>query len=123
MKLLPTFAICLLTFDISAGASPTFSHDIAPIVWNNCAACHHKGEVAPFSLTSYADVKKRAKQIVEITESRTMPPWHAEPGYGDFQNERRLTDDQIKLIADWAAAGAPEGNPAETPALPKFPDG
>jgi hypothetical protein len=125
MKLLPTFAICLLTFDIAASAAPapTFSHDIAPIIWNNCAACHHKGEVAPFSLTSYRDVAKRAKQIAEITTSRTMPPWHAEPGYGDFQHERRLTDEQIKLLADWAAAGAPEGDAKETPALPKFPEG
>jgi hypothetical protein len=125
MKLLPTFALCLLPFAFAANAAPssTFSHDIAPLIWNNCAACHHKGEVAPFSLTSYQDVRKRAKQIAEITESRTMPPWHAEPGYGDFQHDRRLSDEQIKLIADWAAAGAPEGDPGETPALPKFPEG
>jgi len=102
---------------------PTFSHDIAPIIWNNCAACHHAGEVAPFSLNSYDDVKKRAKQIAKITHSRTMPPWKAEPGYGDFEGERRLSDAQIALIQAWADAGAPEGNPAQTPPLPKFTEG
>jgi hypothetical protein len=102
---------------------PTFNKDIAPIVWQNCAACHHAGEVAPFTLTSYEDVKKRAKQIAKITHSRTMPPWKAEPGFGDFQDERRLTDQQIALIQTWAANGAPEGNPADLPPLPKFAEG
>jgi mono/diheme cytochrome c family protein len=103
--------------------SPTFTRDIAPIVWQNCVACHHAGEVAPFTLTSYEDVKKRAKQVAKITHSRTMPPWKAEPGFGDFQDERRLTDAQIALIQTWAANGAPEGNPADLPPLPKFTEG
>src|SRR5258706_1455057 len=104
-------------------AAPTFTRDIAPIVWNNCAGCHHAGEVAPFSLTSYEDVKKRAKQIAKITHSRTMPPWKAEPGYGDFEAERRLTEAEFALIQAWVEAGAPEGNPADLPPLPKFTDG
>ena len=103
--------------------TPTFNKDIAPLVWNNCAGCHHTGEVAPFSLTSYEDVRKRAKQIAKITHSRTMPPWKAEPGYGDFQNERRLSDAQIALIQAWSQNGAPEGDPKDLPPLPKFTDG
>src|SRR5205823_8284891 len=130
-NLMKHFALPLLILSSAAlGArglestpSPTFNKDIAPIVWNNCAGCHHAGEVAPFSLTSYEDVRKRAKQIAKITHSRTMPPWKAEPGYGDFQNERRLTDAQIALIRAWAEAGAPEGDPADLPPLPKFTDG
>ena len=104
-------------------AAPTFTKDIAPIVWNNCAGCHHAGEVAPFNLTSYEDVRKRAKQIAKITHSRTMPPWKAEPGYGDFEAERRLTDAQIALISEWAAAGAPEGDSKDLLPLPKFSEG
>jgi hypothetical protein len=52
-----------------------------------------------------------------------MPPWKAEPGFGDFLDERRLTDREIKTIADWSTAGSPEGNPKDLPAPPSFPDG
>src|SRR4051794_18582214 len=103
--------------------APTFVKDVAPIVFNQCAACHHPGEVAPFSLTSYADVKKRAKQIARVTPPPQMPPGKAEPGFGDFQNERPLTDAQTALTRAWPEAGAPEGDPAQTPPLPKFNDG
>lgn len=106
-----------------SAAGPTFNHDIAPILYQNCATCHRPGEVAPFSLLTYQDAAKRAKQIASVTHSRFMPPWKAEPGYGSFQNERRLTDAQIATIAEWAANGAPEGDPAEKPAPPTFADG
>src|SRR5579863_3511026 len=93
----------------ATAAPPTFNRDIAPILYKNCATCHRPGEVAPFSLLTYQDAAKRAKQIAAVTHSRFMPPWKAEPGYGSFQNERRLTDDQIAILADWAANGAPIG--------------
>lgn len=113
------FALC-----VSAGANPpTFSRDVAPILYNNCVACHRAGEVAPFTLTSYQDAHKRAKTIAKVTEQRFMPPWKAEKGHGDFLGERRLTDDQIKTLRAWADGGAPEGDPKETPALPQFADG
>ena len=60
------------------------------MVFKNCAACHRPGEVAPFSLLTYHDVKKRAKQIAEVTATRQMPPWKAVPGHGEFRGERRL---------------------------------
>ncbi len=94
----------------AAAAPPTFNRDIAPILYKNCATCHRPGEVAPFSLLTYQDAAKRAKQIATVTQSRFMPPWKAEPGYGSFQNERRLTDEQIAMLRDWAANGAPEGD-------------
>lgn len=104
-------------------AAQTFSHDIAPIIYQNCASCHRPGESGPFSLLSYEDVRKHARQIAAVTKSRFMPPWLPEPGYGDFADDHRLTDAQIKLIGDWAAANMPEGNPAETPPPPKFTEG
>ena len=107
----------------AAAAAPTYNSDIAPILYRNCATCHRPGEVAPFSLLTYQDAAKRAKQIAAVTASRFMPPWKAEPGHGDFMNERRLTDQQIALIRDWADNGAPEGNPAAKPAPPSFPEG
>src|SRR5437763_14117682 len=110
-------------FAATAGAAPpTFNKDIAPILYQHCATCHRPGEVAPFSLLTYQDAAKRAKLIATVTERRYMPPWKAEPGYGHFANERRLTDAQIALIKDWADAGAAEGDAAEKPALPTFTD-
>jgi Flp pilus assembly protein TadD/mono/diheme cytochrome c family protein len=106
-----------------ATATPTFTRDIAPLVFEKCAACHHPGGSGPFSLLTYADVSKRAEQISIVTGSRFMPPWLPEPGYGDFLGERRLTDAQIELIQRWAEAGAPEGSPADLPPAPSYHDG
>src|ERR1017187_4236919 len=104
-------------------ATPTFNRDVAPILYQNCSSCHRPGEVAPFALLTYDDAAKRAKQIAAITQARVMPPWKATPGYGEFMNERKLTDQQIAQIHDWATHGAPEGDAAEKPAPPKFTDG
>jgi len=99
----------------------TFARDIAPIVYENCAPCHRPGEAAPFPLLSYQDVKKHARDIVKVTRSRYMPPWLPEHGYGDFQGERRLSDEQIRAISTWVSEGAPEGS--QTPAPPAFTEG
>jgi hypothetical protein len=79
--------------------------------------------VAPFSLLNYQDAAKRADLVAAVTAKRYMPPWLPEPGYGKFQHERRLTSAQIALIAAWAKAGAPEGEPKEKPDTPKFAEG
>lgn len=112
----------LIGIAAAAGAAPTYNKDIAPILYENCATCHRPGEVAPFSLLTYQDAVKRAKLIATATEKRFMPPWKPEPGYGEFAHERRLTDTQIATIAEWASAGAPEGD-GKPPALPKFSEG
>jgi tetratricopeptide (TPR) repeat protein len=104
-------------------AAQTYSHDIAPLIYRNCASCHRPGESAPFSLLNYDDVRKHARQIAVVTKSRYMPPWLPQPGYGEFQDEHRLTDAEIKLIGDWVAAGMTEGNPAQTPRPPTFTEG
>lgn len=101
----------------------TFNRDIAPILFSNCVNCHRDGEVAPFSMTEYEQVSKRAKQIAEVVKSRIMPPWRPAPNYGHFANERRLSDEQIALLVDWAELGAPEGVAEDRPSLPKFPKG
>ncbi|MGH9666435.1 MAG: hypothetical protein ACRD9L_18570 [Bryobacteraceae bacterium] len=107
----------------AGAARVTFSRDIAPIVYRHCASCHRAGEVAPFPLTTYQDVEKRAKLIAAVTARRFMPPWKPVHGYGNFAGERRLTDAQIALIQKWAAEGAPEGDPEKLPPAPNFPAG
>jgi len=109
-----------------AGDAPqpiTFNKDIAPLLWKNCTGCHRPGEIGPFSLLTYEDAKKRADFIVEITASRRMPPWKAEVNFGTFHDERRLSDQELALLADWAKAGAPEGDPKDLQDPPKFPEG
>jgi hypothetical protein len=102
---------------------PTFSGAIAPILYANCVTCHRPGEAAPFPLISYNDVAKRAKLIAKVTGSRYMPPWHAAHGFGEFADERRLTDEQIDVIARWVKAGTPRGDLSNLPKLPQFADG
>jgi tetratricopeptide (TPR) repeat protein/mono/diheme cytochrome c family protein len=104
-------------------SEPTFTRDIAPIVFAQCATCHRPGEAGPFPLLTYADVKARAQQIAEVTGTRYMPPWMPAPGHGDFLGERRLTDAQIATIARWVEHGAPEGDAADLPEPPVFPGG
>ena len=51
------------TAPASAGAVPTYSKDIAPILQQNCQNCHRPGEAAPFSLLTYQDARRRAAKI------------------------------------------------------------
>ncbi len=88
----------------------TFSDHIAPILNSNCVECHNPGGIGPFSLLSYTEVKKRARQIAEVTESRFMPPWKADPHYGPaIVGERRLTENQIRLVQTWYETGQAPG--------------
>lgn len=104
----------------AADAPVTFNRQIAPILYKNCATCHHPGGAGPFSLLTYAAARRWAPQIVRVTQTRFMPPWLPEPGYGDFADQRRLSTEDIDLIRRWANSGMPEGNPAEAPAVPHF---
>jgi hypothetical protein len=101
----------------------TFSEHVAPILFQNCTRCHRPGEAAPFSLMNFEDTRKRGRQIAEVTASRFMPPWHADHGYVEFANERRLSDEQIAVIGAWHQQGMKEGDPAKLPTLPKFTEG
>ena len=106
------------------GAAPvTFAKDVAPILFEHCAACHHPGDIGGFSLVTYEDVRPRAAAIARAVRNRAMPPWKPEPGRGDFAGARRLTDRQIDVIQRWAADGALEGDPRDLPPTPRFADG
>lgn len=102
---------------------PTFATEVAPLVFAKCAACHRPGEAAPFSLLTYDDVKKRAATIREVVESRYMPPWHPDAGWGEFKDALRLTDDEVHTFGAWIDAGTPQGDAARTPPVPTFADG
>jgi hypothetical protein len=104
-------------------AVPTFTKDVAPIFFKNCAECHREGEIAPMSLMNYKEVRPWAKAIREKVVSREMPPWHADPAHGQWSNDKRLSQKDIDAILAWIDGGAKEGNPKEMPAAPKFAKG
>ncbi len=101
----------------------TFNRDIAPIIFSSCTSCHRPGEAAPFSLLTYEDARKHARQIAEVTRVRNMPPWLPEPQELKFADEMRLPEAQIDLIQKWVEQGAVEGNPADRAPQPKFTEG
>src|SRR5439155_4119701 len=104
--------------------SPTFTKDVAPIVFNKCTMCHRTGEVAPMTFLSYEDVRPWAKAIREKVRTRDMPPWGADPERSlPMRNDRSLTQKQIDTIAAWVDGGAPKGSDADLPPLPKFAEG
>lgn len=100
--------------------NPTWSHDVAPILYKNCATCHHPGGAGPFSLLTYADARRWGAQAVKVTQSRYMPPWLPEPDHGDFADNRRLPDADLATLRKWFQAGMPEGNPNDAPTAPKY---
>jgi hypothetical protein len=113
----------LITTMAAAPTSPTFSKDVAPLLQKHCQECHRPGEIGPFSLLTYKEARPWAAAIRTAVLAKTMPPWHADPKYGHFSNDRSLAKKDIDTIAAWAAAGAPEGNPKDLPPPAKFTDG
>lgn len=95
--------------------TPTFSKEVVRIFQQNCQTCHRDGDIAPFSLVTYADAKPHAAMIRVMTQTRQMPPWKPAANCGDFADARTLAQSDIDTIAKWVDAGAPEGNPADLP--------
>jgi mono/diheme cytochrome c family protein len=103
-------------------AEVTYTQHIARIVQDNCQSCHRPGQVAPFSLTNYDEVKTWATEVNAYTQSRLMPPWKAAPGYGKFKHVRRVSEEQLELIDRWVKGGTLEGPQADMPPNPTFND-
>jgi hypothetical protein len=106
-----------------APATPTFSKDVAPILYKNCVSCHQPGNIAPMSLLTYDQARPYARSIKARVEAGTMPPWHAVAPVGTFSNDRRLTDAEKDTIARWADGGGPQGDAKDLPPAPKAVDG
>ena len=110
---------------VTPAAAPdvTFTRDVAPILLAKCAGCHRPGEVAPMALRTFEEARPFARAIKDRVASRQMPPWFADRAVGAFANDPSLTAEEIATITSWVDAGAPQGNPADMPAVPKFTDG
>ncbi|MGA3202590.1 MAG: cytochrome c [Bryobacteraceae bacterium] len=97
----------------------TFSKEISRLIYKRCATCHHEGGSA-FSLMTYAEARPWAKAIKEEVLERRMPPWEAVKGFGEFRDDRGLSQEELETISSWVEGGAPEGEPKYLPPLPKF---
>ena len=101
----------------------TFYKDVLPVLQRHCQGCHRPGEVAPMSFLDYQSTRPWAKAMKAAVLERKMPPWLADPHYGKFANDRRLTDADIKALVTWSDAGAPQGDPKDAPPPVKWLDG
>jgi mono/diheme cytochrome c family protein len=97
----------------------TWNREVSRIVHARCATCHRPGGSA-FSLLSYQEASPWANAIRDAALQRTMPPWGVVKGFGNFRNDRALTQEELDLIANWANGGAPEGNPNDLPSRPRI---
>jgi hypothetical protein len=102
------------------GDEVTFSADMAPILYEHCANCHHPNDIAPMSLLTYKETRPWAAAIREAVLSRQMPPWKADPRYGKWSNDFSLSEKEIATIKAWVDQGAKEGDPKRLPAPPVF---
>jgi hypothetical protein len=120
MKKIILLSISLVIFSIQISqAQVTWNNTVGNIIYNNCSSCHHTGGIGPFNLMSYGDAVSNALTIKSSTQSKSMPPWKADPTYRHFKNERFLTDAQIADIASWVDNGSPLGT-GTSPTPPTF---
>lgn len=103
----------------SGATDSTWSADIVPILRTRCVECHHPDGAAPFSLTTFDQVRAWSKAIARTVENRTMPPWHADSPTGTFSNDRRLLPAERQTLLGWLANGLPPGS--ESPELIESP--
>ena len=104
-------------------ADVTYAEHVAPILNRRCVECHHAGDIAPFARTSYDEASGWAETIAEVVAEGRMPPWHANPAYGKFSNDPRLSDEEKRLIERWVELGAPPGDLARAPEPPALAEG
>lgn len=107
----------------NAAGDVTYSKQVARLLNNRCVECHHAGQIAPFSLTSYDEVVGWAEMMKEVVHERRMPPWFASPEHGDFKNNPTLSKEEIETLDTWIKNGCPEGDKADLPPPPIFAEG
>src|SRR5579862_9009521 len=123
MRLLSLGLACAAIAAAAPVPEPTFYKDVLPILQKNCQNCHRPGEAAPMSLLDYNSTRPYAKAIKSAVLSKQMPPWFADPHYGKFANDRRLSDGDVKTLVAWVDGGAKAGNAKDAPAPIAFTEG
>ncbi|MBK7885923.1 MAG: hypothetical protein IPJ86_01050 [Bacteroidetes bacterium] len=119
-KIYALLVICILTIDSNAQTIPTWSENIACILYTRCTSCHNPSGIAPFSLVDYANASGAAAGIYDAVINNRMPPWPPDPTYRSFAHEKNLTPQEKQLIIDWVSNGTPLGNPGNAPVPPVY---
>lgn len=104
-------------------ASPTYSKDIASIIYKNCTPCHRPSQPAHYYFINYEQVRANADKILYVINNNMMPPWPADANYTHFLDEKVLTSAEKKLIATWVELKCPQGDSTQIPPLPSFAEG
>lgn len=96
--------------DAVAGVPITYAEHVAPVLQAHCVSCHREGDIGPMDLSTYEDAAAWAEMIVEVTQNRTMPPWHATQDNAKFSNDRTLSEKELSILEQWAAGGTEPGD-------------
>lgn len=120
MKKFLLVTCAIWAFKFSFAQAPTWSADVAPVMFTNCTPCHHSGGMAPFSLMTYSDAYANRIQLTDAVSTGKMPPWPPDPSYRHFKDERYLTSSQVLMLNAWVSAGAPSGDTTTAPAAPVY---
>ena len=123
MKSIPLLVSILATLPLWAGEAVTFHRDVEPVLQANCQQCHRPGEAAPMSLLSYDETRPWARAIHEAVALDRMPPWFADPRFGEWSNTHVLSAEEKRVLIEWAETGAQRGNPADAPSPLEFVEG
>jgi hypothetical protein len=94
---------------VQAHRQISYEKTIAPMLAQHCVACHREGGIGPWQMSNYTMVLGYSGMIREVVRTKRMPPWHADPHFGVFSNDRSLTAEETKTLVHWIEAGAPRG--------------
>ncbi len=103
--------------------SITYTQHVVPVLQQHCIECHRSQEIGPFAMDSYGEVAGWADTMLETIENGRMPPWHADPNFGDFSNCRHMPEKDKQIIRDWIAGGLKEGDASKLPPAIEYVEG
>jgi peroxiredoxin len=105
------------------GGDVTYCKQVSRILQSKCQECHRPGQIGPMPLLTYEDALDWSAMIREVVQEKRMPPWHADPRYGHFANDRSLSAEDRKALLSWIEQGCPKGDPKDLPPPRAFADG
>jgi hypothetical protein len=122
MKKLYAIALSLFISYSGVAQTPTWSGQIANIVYEHCTPCHHPGGLAPSSFVTYQEAFVNRFGISYAVTNKLMPPWPNDPNYMRHAHDNVLSASEITALQQWAANGGPSGNMQVAPAPPVYND-